>query len=238
MELPSPCSLLRAPCFRSHPESLPLAASPRWPLPLRRKSGRPGSAVQTPLETYLREINETPLLNAKEEKELATLIGQGDTRGPRPNGSGQLAARGEHRSRLLGQRPRPAGSHRGRQPRPAAGRRRLRPGDGHAVQHVRQLLDQAVDQAGTDQHGQNDPHPGVHGRAAVEVAAGHGAADRRAGPHAHAGRDRPRPRPGEEEAADHQEGDQDLQRHAADRPGRGRLDARRHGDGRAAAVAR
>src|ERR1700759_940504 len=43
----------------------------------RRKSG---TAVQTPLETYLREINETALLNAKEEKELATLIGQGDSR--------------------------------------------------------------------------------------------------------------------------------------------------------------
>src|ERR1700759_4352093 len=42
----------------------------------RRKSG---TAVQTPLETYLREINETALLNAKEEKELATLIGQGDS---------------------------------------------------------------------------------------------------------------------------------------------------------------
>src|SRR6185312_1481547 len=39
-----------------------------------------GTAVQTPLETYLREINETPLLNGKEEKELATRIGQGDTR--------------------------------------------------------------------------------------------------------------------------------------------------------------
>src|SRR5262245_34670201 len=43
----------------------------------KRKSG---GAVQTPLETYLREINETPLLNGKEEKELATRIGQGDTR--------------------------------------------------------------------------------------------------------------------------------------------------------------
>src|SRR6185503_19398273 len=42
----------------------------------RRKSG---SAVQTPLETYLREINETSLLNAQEERELATRIGQGDT---------------------------------------------------------------------------------------------------------------------------------------------------------------
>ncbi len=45
--------------------------------PKKRKTG---TAVQTPLETYLREINETALLNAKEEKELATAIGQGDTR--------------------------------------------------------------------------------------------------------------------------------------------------------------
>ncbi|MCI0492691.1 MAG: RNA polymerase sigma factor RpoD/SigA [Planctomycetes bacterium] len=42
----------------------------------RKTSG----AVQTPLETYLREINETPLLNAAEERELAVRIGQGDTR--------------------------------------------------------------------------------------------------------------------------------------------------------------
>lgn len=37
------------------------------------------SSVQTPLETYLREINETSLLSAKEEQQLAVLIGQGDT---------------------------------------------------------------------------------------------------------------------------------------------------------------
>ena len=36
------------------------------------------SGVQSPLETYLREINETPLLTAKEEQELALAIGQGD----------------------------------------------------------------------------------------------------------------------------------------------------------------
>jgi RNA polymerase primary sigma factor len=35
-------------------------------------------AVQSPLETYLREINETSLLNADEEKELAYRIEQGD----------------------------------------------------------------------------------------------------------------------------------------------------------------
>lgn len=41
----------------------------------RRKSS---SSVQTPLETYLREINETALLSAADEKELATRIGEGD----------------------------------------------------------------------------------------------------------------------------------------------------------------
>src|SRR6478609_9553028 len=35
-------------------------------------------SVQSPLETYLREINETPLLSAKEEKELAYRIIAGD----------------------------------------------------------------------------------------------------------------------------------------------------------------
>jgi RNA polymerase primary sigma factor len=34
--------------------------------------------VQSPLETYLREINETPLLNADQEKELAYRIEEGD----------------------------------------------------------------------------------------------------------------------------------------------------------------
>ena len=41
----------------------------------RRKTS---SAVQTPLETYLREINETALLTARDEQELAVAIGQGD----------------------------------------------------------------------------------------------------------------------------------------------------------------
>ncbi|MAT72291.1 MAG: RNA polymerase subunit sigma [Planctomycetaceae bacterium] len=36
------------------------------------------SAVQTPLETYLREINETALLTAADERELAVRIGEGD----------------------------------------------------------------------------------------------------------------------------------------------------------------
>jgi RNA polymerase primary sigma factor len=41
---------------------------------------RTSTAVQTPLETYLREINETSLLTANDEHELATAIGKGDSR--------------------------------------------------------------------------------------------------------------------------------------------------------------
>jgi len=37
-----------------------------------------GEAVQSPLETYLREINETPLLTARQEKDLARRIETGD----------------------------------------------------------------------------------------------------------------------------------------------------------------
>ena len=39
-----------------------------------------GPSVQSPLETYLREINETPLLSADEELELADRIAAGDVR--------------------------------------------------------------------------------------------------------------------------------------------------------------
>ena len=38
------------------------------------------SSLQSPLETYLREINETALLSAADERELAGLIAQGDVR--------------------------------------------------------------------------------------------------------------------------------------------------------------
>ncbi|MEN0110040.1 MAG: RNA polymerase sigma factor RpoD/SigA [Planctomycetota bacterium] len=47
-------------------------------MPAAAKKRVSGSAVQTPLETYLREINETALLTAQEEKELAVRIGNGD----------------------------------------------------------------------------------------------------------------------------------------------------------------
>lgn len=56
-------------------------------MPTKRRAAGPASkstksdgSVQTPLETYLREINETALLTAADEKELAGLIGDGDVR--------------------------------------------------------------------------------------------------------------------------------------------------------------
>ena len=45
------------------------------PSPRRRSL----ASVQTPLETYLREINETALLTADDEQQLAIRIGQGDS---------------------------------------------------------------------------------------------------------------------------------------------------------------
>jgi len=46
------------------------------PSPSRRS--KPSSAVQNPLETYLRDINATSLLSAEDERRLATAIGAGD----------------------------------------------------------------------------------------------------------------------------------------------------------------
>ena len=46
----------------------------------KTRSRRRGSGLQSPLETYLREINETALLTADEEKELARAIAVGDVR--------------------------------------------------------------------------------------------------------------------------------------------------------------
>src|SRR4029077_13426159 len=47
--------------------------------PMTRPRRLRTDSVQSPLETYLREINETPLLSAEEEKELAYRIEDGDS---------------------------------------------------------------------------------------------------------------------------------------------------------------
>ncbi|MBP85477.1 MAG: RNA polymerase subunit sigma [Planctomycetaceae bacterium] len=63
------------------PEEHPDIATEKRP-PKRRSAParRSSDSVQTPLETYLREINETALLSADEERELARAIGEGDVR--------------------------------------------------------------------------------------------------------------------------------------------------------------
>ncbi len=49
-------------------------------LPAPSRRGKPASSLQSPLETYLREINETSLLTAEDERELAERISRGDVR--------------------------------------------------------------------------------------------------------------------------------------------------------------
>lgn len=50
-----------------------------WNYPMTRPRRPRGPSVQSPLETYLREINETALLTASEEKALAYRINEGDS---------------------------------------------------------------------------------------------------------------------------------------------------------------
>jgi RNA polymerase primary sigma factor len=50
-----------------------------WNNLMTRPRRQRGPSVQSPLETYLREINETPLLSADEEKQLARQIEAGDS---------------------------------------------------------------------------------------------------------------------------------------------------------------
>ncbi len=47
---------------------------------IKNDTVKSSSTLQSPLETYLREINETKLLSADEEKQLARAIAQGDAR--------------------------------------------------------------------------------------------------------------------------------------------------------------
>lgn len=70
-----------------YPEKLPPGCgwSAKTNMSLAKRKPRTGSArrlsaVQTPLESYLREINETALLSAEDEQHLAEAIGNGDAR--------------------------------------------------------------------------------------------------------------------------------------------------------------
>lgn len=61
-------------------QELPAADEPIHVVPTQPKARRSASDLQSPLETYLREINETHLLSAEDEQELADRIADGDVR--------------------------------------------------------------------------------------------------------------------------------------------------------------
>src|SRR5207247_6848121 len=67
-------------CYQLAKDHLPMAATKRQDPDAKGRTSRKGGALQTPLETYLREINETALLTAKDEQDLAHLIALGDVR--------------------------------------------------------------------------------------------------------------------------------------------------------------
>ena len=86
----------------------------------KAKKVRKESALQSPLETYLREINETRLLTADEEKELARAIAKGDAFARDRMVRANLRLVVNIRPRLHQQGPRLAGLDRRRKPWPAA----------------------------------------------------------------------------------------------------------------------
>ena len=119
--------------------------------------------VQSPLETYLREINETDLLSADEEKMLARRIADGDRSARDWMVKANLRLVVKHRPELRRQGTGAPGSDRGGESRPPPRGGRVRPERRDPVQHLCQLLDQAVDQAGLGEHRQADPHPRLYG---------------------------------------------------------------------------
>src|SRR5262249_41820834 len=200
-----------------------------------------GPSVQSPLETYLREINETALLSADEEKQLAYRIEDGDSeardRMVRANLRLVVNIARSYTGKGLSLQDLIEEGNLGLL-RPAPRGRGLRPHDEHAFHPLCQLLDQAIDQARAREHGQTDPHPRLHGGAARQMAPRQRQAPGRAGPPAHTRRNRPQPRPAQEEAGDHQESHPGLQFRPADRADRNRLVPRRNGHGRPQQVAR
>jgi len=72
--------------------------------------------VQSPLETYLREINETPLLSAEEEQELAHRIAQGDPEARDRMVRANLRLVVNIARGYVGKGPKPTRPHRRRQP--------------------------------------------------------------------------------------------------------------------------
>ena len=142
-------------------------------------------AVQSPLETYLREINETALLTADQEKTLARAIGVGDTEARDQMVRANLRlvvniARGYTGKGLALQDLIEEGN---------LGLLRAVEGfdpnmntrfSTYASYWIKQSIKRCF-----GQYCQDDPHPRLHGRVARQMATCHQQAHRRAGPTAH-----------------------------------------------------
>ena len=189
--------------------------------------------VQSPLETYLREINETALLTADEEKDLARRIEDGDTEARDRMVRANLRlvvniARG-YTGKGLGLQDLIEEGNLGL----------LRAVEGfdpamntrfstYASYWIKQSIKRAlVNTAKTIRI------PAYMVELLAKWRRATAKLHRRTRPPADATKkSAKRPRPAEEEADHHQEGDPRLQRRPADRPGRDRLVARRDGHGR------
>jgi RNA polymerase primary sigma factor len=122
-------------------------------------------AVQNGLQIYLRQINESRLLTADEEKALARrIIHQNDPeareRMVRSNLRLVVNIAKHYVNRGLSLPDLIEEGNIGLL-KAVEG---LRPRERLALQHLRELVDQAGDQARADQQRAADPHPGVHGR--------------------------------------------------------------------------
>ena len=197
---------------------------------LLRRKVRP---AQHPLETYLREINDTPLLDAEAERRLAYRIEEGDTEARDHMVRANLRL-------VVNIARRYAGKGLALQDLIEEGNLGLlRAVEGfdpsmdtrfstYASYWIKQSIKRAL-----DQHGQDRSPAGLHGRAAQQVAAGDSRVAGGTGPHADPGRDR-RPSPfAEKEAGHYPQSDPHPQRGLTGRPGRRRLVARRDADGHA-----
>jgi hypothetical protein len=122
------------------------------------------NGVRYPMENYLREINEVPLLTAAEEHELARRVEQGDTEAREHliranlrlvvNIARKYAHNGAVDLQDLIEEGN-LGLH--------AGGGGFRCGHEHALQHLCRVLDSPVHQEGVGGHGQDDPRAHVHG---------------------------------------------------------------------------